>query len=157
MDLVTADDFRGSSHSIAMARSVLALSIIQDGAEPDRNGPRRLEVVKTNLCRYPKALGVWFEDSHELDEGQCSHELEIPDCSGTGLGEGGDCGGIGGGPSVSSGSHSVPVVRYGDAPEAYREPAQAEACAAWLVEVLEEAGVPVRPWDVVALGKEVRV
>ena len=63
MDLVTADDFRGSSHIIAMARSVLALSIIQDGPEPDRNGPRRLEVVKTNLCRYPPALGVHFEDN----------------------------------------------------------------------------------------------
>jgi len=69
---------------------VLALSIIQDGAEPDRNGPRRLEVVKTDLCRYPKA---------------------------------------------------------------FKEPTQTEACAAWLVEVLEEAGEPMRPREVVALGK----
>jgi len=28
-------------------------SIIQDGPEPDRTGPRRLEVVKTDLCRPP--------------------------------------------------------------------------------------------------------
>lgn len=61
MDLVSVDDFRGSSHIIAMARSVLALSIIQDGPEPDRNGPRRMEIVKTNLCRYPAALGLLFE------------------------------------------------------------------------------------------------
>ena len=129
-----------------MARSVLALSIIQDGPEPDRNGPRRLEVVKTNLCRYPEALGVWFEDghsSHELDElneggkGKGSHELHE-------LHERGKAGG----------RHSVPVVRYGEAPEAYREPTQAEACADWLVEVLEEAGEPMKPKEVVEMGKE---
>ena len=45
-------------------------------------------------------------------------------------------------------------MRYGEAPEAYREPAQAAACAAWLLEVLEEAGEPVTPREVVALGKE---
>jgi len=107
-----------------MARSVLALSIIQDGPEPDRNGPRRLEVVKTNLCRYPKALGVRFEEGpsghefHELDEGK------------------------------------VVWVRYGEAPQAFREPTQAEACAGWLVEVLEEEGEPMRPKEVVELGKE---
>jgi hypothetical protein len=58
IDLVTADDFRGSGHIIAMARSVIGLSIIQEGPQPDRNGPRRMEVVKTNLCRYPAALGL---------------------------------------------------------------------------------------------------
>jgi hypothetical protein len=47
---------------------------------------------------------------------------------------------------------ATPRVRYGDAPQAYKEPAQAEACAAWLVEVLEEAGEPMRPKEVVALG-----
>jgi len=61
MDLVTADDFRGSSHIIAMARSVLALSIIQETPEPDRNGPRRMEIIKTNLCEYPKPLGCRFQ------------------------------------------------------------------------------------------------
>jgi hypothetical protein len=114
MDLVTADDFRGSSYIIAMARSVLALSVIQDGPEPDRNGPRRLEVVKTNLCGYPKPLGVRFEDSG----------------SGT------------------------PAICYGDAPRPHREPTQTEECAAWLLETLQEAGEPLRPKEVVALGKE---
>jgi hypothetical protein len=61
VDVVAADEFRGSSHIVAMARSVLALSHVQVGPEPDRNGPRRLEIVKTNLCRYPPALGVAFE------------------------------------------------------------------------------------------------
>ena len=58
---LTSDDFRGSSHIIAMARSVLALSLVQTGPQPDRNGPRRLEVIKTNLCAYPPPLGVAFE------------------------------------------------------------------------------------------------
>lgn len=61
MDVIGPDDFRGSSHIIAMARSVMALSVIQQGSEPDRNGPRRLEVVKTNLCQYPKPLGLVLE------------------------------------------------------------------------------------------------
>jgi hypothetical protein len=63
LDALAADEFRGSSHIVAMARSVLALSHVQTGPEPDRNGPRRLEIVKTNLCRYPPALGVHFESS----------------------------------------------------------------------------------------------
>ena len=43
---------------------------------------------------------------------------------------------------------------YEEAPEVYREPTQAEACAGWLLEALEEAGEPVRPKEIVALGKE---
>ena len=74
---------------------------------------------------------------HELGEGEGrpSHELHE-------LGEGGKAGG------------TVPRVVYGDAPKAFKEPTQAEVCAAWLVEVLEEAGEPMRPKEVVELGKE---
>ncbi len=60
MDLLSADDFRGSSHIIAMARSILGLNIIQTGEEQDRNGPRRLDVLKTNLGGYPKPIGIEF-------------------------------------------------------------------------------------------------
>jgi len=56
--IVSIDDFRGSGHIIAMARSVLGMSIVQTGPELDRNGPRRLEVVKTNLGPYAGALGM---------------------------------------------------------------------------------------------------
>jgi hypothetical protein len=63
-DSLTIDDFRGSSHIIAMARSVLGLSVVQTGPEPDRNGPRRLEVVKSNLARYPEPIGVEFLPLH---------------------------------------------------------------------------------------------
>jgi len=63
-DPLTVDDFRGSTHIIASARSVLGLSIVQTDPEPDRNGPRRLEIVKTNLGCYPAPLGVQFLPQH---------------------------------------------------------------------------------------------
>lgn len=116
MDLVGPDDFRGSGHIIAMARSVLALSTIQDSPEPNRNGPRRMEIVKTNLCQYPKPLGLAFESDGEM---------------------------------------RAPVLRYSlDAPKPYREPTQTEECAAWLLDTLEERGVPMKPKDLFAAAAE---
>ena len=114
-DLVTPDDFRGSSHIIAMARSVLAMSIIQDAPEPNRNGPRRVEIVKTNLCQYPKALGLILEPT----------------------------------------SPGAPTLRYTDPPEPYKETTQAEECEGWLIQVLDDAGEPLAPRDVVALAADV--
>jgi len=64
VDGLSLDDFRGSSHIIAIARSVLGLSIIQTGPQPDRAGPKRLEVVKTNLAHYPEPIGVEFLPQH---------------------------------------------------------------------------------------------
>lgn len=58
------DDFRGSGHIIAMSRSVMGLSLVQTGPEVDRNGPRKLELVKTNLARYPDPLGCEFVQMH---------------------------------------------------------------------------------------------
>jgi hypothetical protein len=88
---VAADDLRGSSHISAAARSVMALSVVGNlpqaagpvggvpgtmpplGVDPDEadpapalavphfDGPRRLEIVKTNLCRHPPPLGLIFE------------------------------------------------------------------------------------------------
>jgi len=122
-EAVGPDDFRGSSHIMAMARSVLALSVIQTGEEPDRNGPRRLEVIKTNLCVYPRALGLVLEPEDER----------------------------------------APTLVYGDAPmplygtpfgRGRREMTQAEECAQWLVEVLEEAGEPVKPKEIVRMAEE---
>jgi hypothetical protein len=57
---LTMDDFRGSGHIIAMARSVMGLSVVQTQSSPDRNGPRKLEIIKTNLGPYPKPLGFDF-------------------------------------------------------------------------------------------------
>jgi len=63
-DQLSADDFRGSGHIIAMARSVLGLNIVQTGPEPNRNGPRRLQIVKTNLAAYPEPIGCEFLPLH---------------------------------------------------------------------------------------------
>jgi len=64
LDVLTIEDFRGSIHIVAMARSVIGLSVVQVGPKPDRNGPRRLDVVKTNLDRYPQPIGVEFVSLH---------------------------------------------------------------------------------------------
>jgi hypothetical protein len=81
-DELTIDDFRGSSHIIAMARSVLGLSIVQVGPEPDRNGPRRLEIIKTNLGRYPDPIGIEFRPLEPkgvlLSYGEPPKEYEEP-------------------------------------------------------------------------------
>lgn len=51
-------DFRGSGHITAMARTVLGLSVVQSGKQFSLNGPRRLDLVKTNLGPYPDSLGI---------------------------------------------------------------------------------------------------
>jgi hypothetical protein len=80
--VLTTDDFRGSSHIIAMARSVMGLSIVQIGPQPDRNGPRRLEIAKTNLARYPEPLGVEFLPLHSggvcLQWGNAPEPYQVP-------------------------------------------------------------------------------
>jgi replicative DNA helicase len=58
------DDFRGSSHITAMARSVIGLSVVQVGPDNDPNGPRKLSVLKSNLCRIPDPIGCEFMPLH---------------------------------------------------------------------------------------------
>lgn len=58
---MTIDTIRGSSHIAAMARNVLGLQLIQTGPDINRNGPRKLQVIKSNLGRYPEPIGVFFE------------------------------------------------------------------------------------------------
>lgn len=55
--VITQNDLRGSGHIAMMARSLLGLHM----ANPtDPNGPRKLRVLKTNLCPYPKPLLMTF-------------------------------------------------------------------------------------------------
>ena len=58
----TIDAIRGSSYIPAMARNVLGLQWVATGPDPDenKNGPRRLWVMKSNIGRYPPPLGVTF-------------------------------------------------------------------------------------------------
>jgi hypothetical protein len=113
-EAISPDDFRGSSHIVAIARSVLALSVVQVGPVPDPNGPRRLEVVKANLCRHPPPLGMVLRDT----------------------------------------GNGVPVLEYTAPPRAYRPPTKADACAEWLLDLLCEAGEPLKPGAVVELAWE---
>ncbi|MFC2031140.1 AAA family ATPase, partial [Chloroflexota bacterium] len=86
-----ADDLRGSSHLSAAARSVLVLSMAPPAAAdalgpagpeasvstaqqaalrgPVGTGPRRLEVVKTNLCQLPPPLQVVLEPGDSAGQG----------------------------------------------------------------------------------------
>jgi hypothetical protein len=62
---ITLDDLRGSSHIVAAARSILALSPVAPappaGDTPDPPPARRLEVIKSHLCRLPPPLGLQLE------------------------------------------------------------------------------------------------
>ena len=49
---------------------------------------------------------------------------------------------------------AAPEIRYGDAPQPYREPTQTEACGEWLLETLQKAGEPMRPKEVLVLAKK---
>lgn len=62
---LSLEDFRGSSHIAAMARSVIGVSIVQTQANTDRNGPRKVEIIKTNLGPYPDGLGFQFAPGAE--------------------------------------------------------------------------------------------
>jgi hypothetical protein len=81
---VTFHDLRGSSHITAMSRSIIGLDWVQTGPQPDKNAPRRMQVLKTNLCRYPEALGVHFrplEDNPQVAEvtyGQAPRPYQEP-------------------------------------------------------------------------------
>lgn len=57
---ITQHDLRGSGHIVMMARSLLGLYM---AAPNDPNGPRKLRVLKTNLCPYPKPLLMTFTPS----------------------------------------------------------------------------------------------
>lgn len=55
---VSIHDFRGSGHITAMARTVLGYSVVQTGKQFSLNGPRRLDLAKTNVGDYPAPIGI---------------------------------------------------------------------------------------------------
>jgi len=62
---LTFHDLRGSSHITTMSRSVIGLHWVRTGPRADLNDPRRMDVLKTNLCRYPAGIGVTFQPMEE--------------------------------------------------------------------------------------------
>lgn len=63
---MSVHDFRGSGNITAMARSVMGLSVVQNGRQFSLNGPRRLDLVKTNLGPYPDPLGIEMKTEGDL-------------------------------------------------------------------------------------------
>ena len=61
LDSIDLDQVSGSGYIGGRARVVLGLTKVQVGEEPDKNGPRKIEVVKTNLGEYPPDMGILFE------------------------------------------------------------------------------------------------
>lgn len=61
LDSIDLDQVSGSGYIGGRARVVLGLTKVQIREEPDKNGPRKIEVVKTNLGEYPPDMGITFE------------------------------------------------------------------------------------------------
>jgi len=61
MDSIDLDQVSGSGYIGGRARVIMGLTKVQTGPDPDKNGPRKLEIVKTNLGEYPADLGITFE------------------------------------------------------------------------------------------------
>ena len=62
---LTMSDLSGSGHIIAMARVVWGLHVVQTEPQPDKNGPRHLKMLKTNLGAYANPLGFAFASKEE--------------------------------------------------------------------------------------------
>lgn len=58
--LVTIHDFAGSGHIIALARTAIGLSVMQNGNGFSLRGPRRIDLCKT-FEDYPEPLGASLE------------------------------------------------------------------------------------------------
>jgi putative DNA primase/helicase len=61
MDSIDLDQVSGSGYIGGRARVIMGLIRVQTGPKPDKNGPRKIEVIKTNLGEYPDDLGITFE------------------------------------------------------------------------------------------------
>lgn len=48
----------------------------------------------------------------------------------------------------------VAIIKYGDAPQPYKEPTKTDYCSEWLEDVLRTAEEPLKPKDIVDMGKE---
>ena len=56
--------------------------------------------------------------------------------------------------ATSGGDPTAPALRYTEPPVPYRSPTQADACAAWLVELLAAAGEPLKPKQIVQAARQ---
>ncbi len=78
-DTVDPDQIRGSGHITAMARVAWGLTTVQTGARPDPNGPRKLQVIKSNLARHPDPLGITLEPLPGGEHVRVVYDQEAPE------------------------------------------------------------------------------
>lgn len=60
-DTIDLDQVSGSGYIGGRARVIMGLTKVQTGPKQDKNGPRKIEVIKTNLGEYPTDMGIAFE------------------------------------------------------------------------------------------------
>ena len=61
MQRMTQDMVRGSGHITAMATNLIGLQTVQTGPTFDPNGPREIQMVKSNIGKYPDPIGLAFQ------------------------------------------------------------------------------------------------
>ena len=123
---IDQDQIRGSGHIAAVARVAWGLTTVRTTADPDPNGPRKLQVIKTNLSRYPNPLGITLEP------------IPSPGTPGEG-------------PGMGAKDDGVRLTWSTEAPNGYEEPTSRDAALDWLMQILESEG-PLSPREVVELA-----
>ncbi len=76
---IDPDQIRGSGHITAMSRVAWGLSAVQTGSKPDPNGPRKLQVIKSNLGRHPEPLGVLLEPLCDGEHVKVVYDADAPE------------------------------------------------------------------------------
>jgi hypothetical protein len=76
---IDPDQIRGSGHITAMSRVAWGLTTVQTGPKPDKNGPRKLEVIKSNLARLPDPLGITLEPLPDGDHVRVVYDADAPE------------------------------------------------------------------------------
>ena len=78
-ETIDPDQIRGSGHITAMSRVAWGLTTVQTGARPDPNGPRKLQVIKSNLARHPDPLGIVLEPLPGGEHVRVVYDQEAPE------------------------------------------------------------------------------
>ncbi len=61
---LSMDDLSGSGYLQRLPRVIWGMSVVRTGPSLDRNGPRKVEVLKNNLSQYPEPLSFEFVPRH---------------------------------------------------------------------------------------------
>lgn len=78
-ETIDPDQIRGSGHITAMSRVAWGLTTVQTGSRPDPNGPRKLQVIKSNLARHPDPIGVTLDPLPDGDHVRVVYDQAAPE------------------------------------------------------------------------------